>query len=321
MKRFQLALLLWAPALVLSVLLLGCGDSKDKDAKKDGTPSADGKPPKDGGGVAPKGVAFTKNGVLKGKATFVGTMPDLKALTEALQKRIATEKAEDAIKSCLCDEAKKKGDADYQEWKIDKDQGVANVVVFLKPVRGTYFEVDETHPAVMAIKGKEAVLDQPFCAFEPHVQVLYPRYIQYKDGQRKMVSTGQSLIVKNSSKITHNTNMKDPNNDNKLPNNPVLKPDENVSVKNDDLAAVSQPIDVSCDIHKWMKGYIWVLGTPYYAVTNAKGEYEIKNVPAGPVQLIAWHEKAGFLTSGEANGEPLDLKDGENSKNFEVKEK
>jgi hypothetical protein len=48
---------------------------------------------------------------------------------------------------------------------------------------------------------------------------------------------------------------------------------------------------VNCDLHKWMKGYIWSLETPYAAVTDKDGHFEIKNVPAGAeLQIVAWHE-------------------------------
>ena len=45
------------------------------------------------------------------------------------------------------------------------------------------------------------VLDQPCCAFEPHVLVVYPSYF---DG-KKIDLTGQVLLVKNDAKFNHNT--------------------------------------------------------------------------------------------------------------------
>jgi hypothetical protein len=36
---------------------------------------------------------------------------------------------------------------------------------------------------------------------------------------------------------------------------------------------------------------VLVLDNPYFAVTDAKGKYEIANVPAGTYRLKAWHER------------------------------
>jgi hypothetical protein len=50
---------------------------------------------------------------------------------------------------------------------------------------------------------------------------------------------------------------------------------------------------IQCDFHPWMKAYIFVMDHPYFAVTNAKGEYSIKGLPAGKYTLTAWHEEIG----------------------------
>ena len=47
-----------------------------------------------------------------------------------------------------------------------------------------------------------------------------------------------------------------------------------------------------------------VLDNPYFAVTDDKGNFEIKNVPAGTQKVVVWQEavaKGGFVTppSGE----------------------
>ncbi|NUL83201.1 MAG: carboxypeptidase regulatory-like domain-containing protein [Armatimonadetes bacterium] len=45
-----------------------------------------------------------------------------------------------------------------------------------------------------------------------------------------------------------------------------------------------------CNVHSGMSAYIYIVDTPYFAVTDSKGRYEIKGVPAGQYNLIAWHE-------------------------------
>lgn len=46
-----------------------------------------------------------------------------------------------------------------------------------------------------------------------------------------------------------------------------------------------------CNVHPEMEGYVYVLETPYYAVSAKDGTYEIKDVPAGKYTLKIWHEK------------------------------
>ena len=50
--------------------------------------------------------------------------------------------------------------------------------------------------------------------------------------------------------------------------------------------------------------------------------YEIKDVPTRvDLQIIAWHEKDGWVTEGLAKGEPMKLKEGDNTRDFKVKVK
>ena len=39
-----------------------------------------------------------------------------------------------------------------------------------------------------------------------------------------------------------------------------------------------------------MSGYVVVVATPYFAVTDKEGNFEIKNVPAGHYTLKTWSE-------------------------------
>ncbi len=46
-----------------------------------------------------------------------------------------------------------------------------------------------------------------------------------------------------------------------------------------------------CMIHPEMEGFVVVLQNPYFAVTDAAGNYTIKDVPAGKYTVGIWHEK------------------------------
>ncbi len=52
-------------------------------------------------------------------------------------------------------------------------------------------------------------------------------------------------------------------------------------------------VELMCDSHDWMNGWIAVLDHPYFAVTGEDGTYAITDVPPGTYTLTAWHEKLG----------------------------
>ena len=52
-------------------------------------------------------------------------------------------------------------------------------------------------------------------------------------------------------------------------------------------------VQMKCDVHPWMIGYVGVLPHPYFQVTGKDGAFEIKNLPPGEYVIEAWHEKFG----------------------------
>ena len=67
-------------------------------------------------------------------------------------------------------------------------------------------------------------------------------------------------------------------------------------------------VELGCNIHDGMIGYIVVLETPYHAVTGADGVARFE-VPAGAYRLEVWHER---LAAGQPplRREPLEVGDG-----------
>jgi hypothetical protein len=55
-------------------------------------------------------------------------------------------------------------------------------------------------------------------------------------------------------------------------------------------------VRVFCNIHPQMSAVIAVLDTPYFAVSNKAGGFEIANVPPGDYQLHVFHERAAEET-------------------------
>jgi plastocyanin len=156
-----------------------------------------------------------------------------------------------------------------EELSIGSDKGLGNVVVFVRDK-----EV-KIHPDAAAGKTEKVVLDNKDCRFTPHVA---------------FVQTGQPFILKNSDTVGHNSNvatLKNP------PSNSLIPAggESSITFANDEAI----PAQVTCNIHPWMKAWVLVRPNPYAAVSKADGSFEIKNVPAGEVELQFWHEKAGYI--------------------------
>lgn len=48
---------------------------------------------------------------------------------------------------------------------------------------------------------------------------------------------------------------------------------------------------LGCNIHDWMKAYVYVVATPYFAVTDKHGTIRIENLPSGEYNVQVWHPR------------------------------
>jgi hypothetical protein len=253
-----------------------------------------------------KALDSTGRGTLKGKVTLDGDPPA--AMIAAEDQRLAGLFQAHVDKNCC--QSGSDMEKEQQAWRVN-DGAVQNVVVWLRPPEGTYFRIDMDHPTWP----KEVVMDQPHCAFLPHVVVLFLSY--YDPATRKQKPTGQVFTVKNSAPVNHNVKWGGFENPG---DNRILGPNKDLAIEL--VPSYRHPVPFECNIHPWMKAYAWAFEHPYAAVTNEKGEYEIKGVPAGvELQVVAWHESVGWVTEGRANGEAIKLKEGDNTRDFKVKAK
>jgi hypothetical protein len=178
-------------------------------------------------------------------------------------------------------------------WRVNPDnKGVANAVVWVKPPAGKYFKPNT--PSEKVWKKQDLTIDQPHCAFEPHVSVAF---VSYHDGKTEQ-KTGQKIKVVNSAPVVHNS---------RWSGGVFLNPGDNPTIASKDeydmtskvKADSKAVIGLACNIHPWMRGYLWALDTPYYAVTDKDGKFEIKDLPAGTqVHVVKWHEAVQFFDGG-----------------------
>ncbi|GJM20978.1 MAG: hypothetical protein DHS20C15_08930 [Planctomycetota bacterium] len=102
------------------------------------------------------------------------------------------------------------------------------------------------------------------------------------------VQLDQVLMVRNSDGTMHNVHTK-----------PDRNKEKNVSIPAGDTKARefefkrTEIIEVICDVHAWMRGYIGVTDHPFFAITDEAGAFSIDGLPAGTYTLEAWHEKGG----------------------------
>jgi plastocyanin len=132
---------------------------------------------------------------------------------------------------------------------------------------------------VAAIPGKtfpaptqEPVLSQKGLAFDPHVLVA---------------QEGTTVQFENDDSVQHNVFWPSVGGNRKLAHNMGTWPKgEKRPFK------FTQPgvVPLLCNVHPEMSGYIVVSPTPYFAQTDAAGNYKIDNVPDGKYTVTAWHE-------------------------------
>ncbi len=63
----------------------------------------------------------------------------------------------------------------------------------------------------------------------------------------------------------------------------------------DRLLTKPAELEVTCELHPWMKAYVLVLDHPYFAMTDKAGDFSIDGVPAGTYNLRAWHPVLGLV--------------------------
>jgi plastocyanin len=183
-----------------------------------------------------------------------------------------------------------------EDWVVNpKTKAVRDVFVWLAPeptanewqqLKGRKlkkfpsFKEEQLHPDLKAVAPNTVEMDQPCCRFIPHALG---------------VRVGQTVVVKNSASIAHNAHWFSQNNGE---SNPLLGEGKQAQfpVKEWERAEVK----VLCDIHPWMSATIRVFDHPYYAVTNADGEYEIKKAPVGKFRIFIWHREGAY--SGKDEG-------------------
>lgn len=309
--RFVTAL---AVTTAFAVSMIGCGGGGGDTKPPTGGPNVQG-PGKDKdkgppAGAAPGGAmtAFKSegSGTLKGMVKLSGDA----GAAEKIDFSKHSKKEE--IPVC---EAGSADETTVPTWRVGPNKGVENVLVWVRAPKGQYFTLSD---AQKKPKASEVKVDQPHCAFVPHIDVLFPSYF---DGA-KQTATGQKFKVVNSATITHNTNWTSTSTLLNKGGNVILSPKtglQEIDVKpsRDNQAGGEEVTTISCQVHPWMKGFVWTLDHPFVAKTDKEGNFEIAGVPTGELTLAYWHESFGN-TPNSAKSESISIKAGDNKKDLTI---
>jgi plastocyanin len=143
-----------------------------------------------------------------------------------------------------------------------------NIAVYVDAIPDKKFDPPSAKP----------VIDQTKMTFVPHVTV---------------VLVGTTVEFLNSDPVGHNVYWPSISGNKKLAHNLGTWP------KGDKKSFQFNDVGVAgllCNVHPEMNGYVVVSPTPYFALTDKNGNYEIKNVPPGKYTLKTWSEDGKVTT-------------------------
>ncbi len=138
-----------------------------------------------------------------------------------------------------------------------------NIAVYVDAIPGKDFPAPAQH----------VVMDQKGLKFVPHILV---------------VLKGATVDFLNSDATGYNVYWPAISGNKKLAHNLGTWPQgQTKSFQFNDVGAAP----LLCNVHPEMSGYVVVAPTPYFAVSDKEGNFEIKNIPPGHYTLITWSEE------------------------------
>lgn len=140
----------------------------------------------------------------------------------------------------------------------DQDQPLAGIVVFLETADKQYTK-----------NNNSTIIYQRDKKYQPYVAVM---------------QKGGEITFVNEDRITHHMYAL---------TGPVEFSIKLRAGKISDLIAVNDTgiVPMGCNIHDWMSGYLLVVETPYYGVTDSSGKVRFPDLADKTYQVHAWHPK------------------------------
>lgn len=156
---------------------------------------------------------------------------------------------------------------DVQPWKVGTGKGLADCVVTLVAADPARRE------APKPVTG--ALLEKVGAEFTPHVLVVTP---------------GSTVTYRNKSPVCRCFGVR----------GRWHQLNQQVADGNSLDVRFNRPdvCQVYADLRPFMRAWIQIVDTPYFAVTDAEGRFQIKGIPSGRYNVRVWHEELGRFPKG-----------------------
>lgn len=126
-----------------------------------------------------------------------------------------------------------------------------------------------------AMPAEGATLDQKGCQYQPRVT---------------LVPANAPVKILNDDGILHNIHSFSKKNP------PVNRAQPKFKKEIEEKWAQPETVELRCDVHAWMSGWLIVQDNPYYVITDDSGAFKLTDVPPGEYEIKVWHEKLGEQT-------------------------
>tara|TARA_R110002167_G_scaffold6628_2_gene31042 strand:+ start:1072 stop:1932 length:861 start_codon:yes stop_codon:yes gene_type:complete len=210
-------------------------------------------------GILPTTVTAAEWGTLTGQFIYTGQVPQPEQLDISRDEAICGKFSDLIVDQGLV--TGKKGE-------------LQNVFIYL---RESKLEESQIHNDYLKLP-ETVTIQNKGCIFQPHVAGLWVNR--------------QKLLAENKDLCAHGFQVKAYRNTSL---NQVLPPGQEMLHTFE--YGEKLPLRMSCSIHPWQEGWLVALNHPYFATSDERGRFKIKNLPVGEWEFQLWQEKAGYLAA------------------------
>lgn len=168
--------------------------------------------------------------------------------------------------------------------RLSRDAQPEIAVVFYRPDAHSLVEHNTNQSISAAVAGEPVEMRMSMKAFQPTVIA---------------VRTGTEVSFPNADRVIHNAFSTTRGNSFDL----GLYPQGESHAHRFDTPGV---VNVYCNVHQNMRGYVVVLDTPHYAMLNEDGSFQLTDLPEGSGKLFVWHPRGKTVSQAVSlRAEPL----------------
>ncbi len=197
--------------------------------------------------------------------------------------------------------------ASCSAFAADEFSAVAGIVRFTGtiPTR-TFADNDGRHRPLFEVSRRNSGLPQAVVFLQAAVsapsstELPLPARISQVDGEFVprvvAVRAGQVVSISNEEPANHNVRSVTTTVENLFN---VMTPAEGKYEHAIKREREGRPIQLLCDIHPWMVGWIYVFEHDLFTVTDEDGGFRIPNVPAGVYRVVVQQPDGGLIAEGD----------------------